>query len=91
MQYTKGWGVESHIRGNLGEELDLQVRQGASVREGRGGGVGCNRILPMSQQVHLLTTYQKAVLPSASPLPLPHAHVLDLSLPAILEGWPHHL
>ena len=25
-QYAKGWGVESHIRGNLGKELDLQER-----------------------------------------------------------------
>jgi len=48
-QYAKGWGVESHIRRTLGEELDLQERQGTSVGEGRGGGVGLHRILPMPQ------------------------------------------
>ena len=51
-QYTKGREVESHIRGNVGEELDLRERQGTSVGEGRGGGVGCHRILPMTQRVH---------------------------------------
>ena len=90
-QYAKGWGVESHIRGNLGEELDLQERQGASVGEGRGEEVGHHRILPTPQRAHLPTSYQKAVLPSASPLPLPHALAQDLRLPAIPEGWPHHL
>ena len=31
--YAKGGGVESHNRGNPGEGLDLQERQGASVGE----------------------------------------------------------
>jgi len=53
VQYAKGWGVESHIRGNLGEEVDLQERQDTSVGEGRGGGVGFHRILPAPQRAHL--------------------------------------
>ena len=53
--------------------------------------MGHHRILPTPQRAHLPTSYQKSVLPSASPLPLPHAHAPDLRLPAILEGWPHHL
>ena len=74
-QYTKGWGAESHIRGNLAQELDLQERQGASVGEGRGEGVGCHRILPTPQQAHLPASYQKAVLPSAVlPPPTPCLH-----------------
>ena len=90
-QYAKGWGAESHIKGNLTEEVDLQKRQGASVGEGRGEEVGHHRILPTPQRAHLPTSCQKAVLSSASPLPLPYARVPDLRLPAILEGWPHHL
>lgn len=90
-QYAKGWEVESHIRGNLGEEVDLQERQGASVGEGREEGVGHHRLLPMPQQAHWPTSYQKAVLPSASPLPLPLTHTPYLALPAIPEGWPQHL
>ena len=38
--YAKGWGIESHGRGNPGEGLDRQERQGAIVGEderGRGG------------------------------------------------------
>lgn len=73
-KYAKGWGVESHIRGNLAEELDLQERQGVSVGEGRGEEVGHHRIIPTPQQAHSPTSYQKAVLPSASTLPIPHAH-----------------
>ena len=53
--------------------------------------MGHHRILPTPQRAHLPTSYQKAVLPSASPLPLPLEHVPDLGLPAILEGRPHHL
>ena len=48
-QYAKGWEVESHIRGNLEKELDLEERQGTSVGEGREERVGTNRILPMPQ------------------------------------------
>ena len=88
-QYAKGWGMESHIRGNLGEEPDPQERQGGSVGEGRGGGVDCHRILPTPQRAHLSASSRKAVLPSVSPLSLPC--VPDLRLPAIREGWSHHL
>ena len=35
--------------------------------------MGHHRILPTPQRAHLPTSYQKAVLPSASPLPLPCA------------------
>ena len=90
-QYVKGWRVESHIKGNLGEELDLQERQGTSFGKGRGGGVGWHRIHPTPQRGHLPASYQKSVLPTASPLPLCHARVPDLRLPAILEGCPQHL
>ena len=45
-QYTKGWGVESHNRGNPGEGLNRQERQGTTVGEGKGGGAGHHRILP---------------------------------------------
>ena len=38
-QYTKGWGVESHNRGKLREEVEPEERQGTSVGEGRGGRV----------------------------------------------------
>ena len=37
-------------------------------------------------KAHLPAGYQKAVLPSGSPLLLPHACALALRLPAILEG-----
>ena len=53
--------------------------------------MGFHRILAMLQQAYLPASYQKTVLLSASPLPLPHACVPDLRMPAILEGWPHHL
>ena len=45
--------------------------------------MGRHRLLPTPQPAHLPASYQKAVLPSASPLPLPHTQVLDLRLPAI--------
>ena len=41
--YAKGWGVESKGRGNPGEGLDLQEKQGAIVGEGRERGVGHHR------------------------------------------------
>ena len=34
-----GWGVERHGRGNLGEDLGPQEKQGDIVGEGRAGGV----------------------------------------------------
>ena len=83
--------MKSHIRRNLEEELDQQERQGAIVGEGRGKGVDPHRILPMPQQAQWPYNYQKAGLPSASPLPLPLMHTLDLGLPAIPEGWPQQL
>ena len=84
--------MESHIRGNLGEELDLQERQGASVGDGREEGVGHHRILPMPQQAHWPASYQKALLPSASPLPSPsRMHETWGCLPSQREGWPQHL
>ena len=52
-QYAKGWGVESHNRGHMGEGPDPQVRQGTSVGEGRARGAGCHRILPAPQRVCL--------------------------------------
>ena len=88
-QYAKGWGVESHNRGNLGKDLDPQERQGTSVGEGKVGGEGHHRILLAPQQPHLPASEQRALLPSASPSPTPC--VPDLRLPAIPEGWPHHL
>lgn len=55
-QYTKGWGVESHNRGKLREEVEPEERQGTSVGEGRGGGVGHHRILLAPQRAHLPTS-----------------------------------
>ena len=37
-QYAKGWGVESHNRRNLGEELDPQERQGEVLGRGEEEG-----------------------------------------------------
>ena len=44
-------------KGNPGEGLDPQERQGTIVGEGRGGGVGCYRKLPTPEraQAHDLT------------------------------------
>ena len=50
--------------------------------------MGHRRILPTPQRAHLPASYQKAVLPSASSYPM---CTPDLGLPAIPEGWPHHL
>ena len=59
-QYTKGWGVESHNRGNPGEGPDLQERQGATVAEGRGGGEGHHRIHLAPQHRRLPASWQRA-------------------------------
>ena len=42
-------GVENHNRGNMVEDLDPQERKGASVRKGRRGEAGPNRILFVPQ------------------------------------------
>ena len=47
--------------------------------------VWADRIFPTPQRGHLPASYQKSVLPTASPLPLCHARVPDL------EGCPQHL
>ena len=53
-QCAMGWGVELHSRGNPGESLGLQDRQGAIVvQEARGRGEGCHRKLPAPQRVHV--------------------------------------
>ena len=43
----------------------------ARAGEGREEGVGPHRILPTPQQAYCPASYQKAVLPSASPPPAP--------------------
>ena len=48
----KGWGVERHCRGNLGEGPDMQVRLGTIAGEGRGGRVGHHRKLPAQEHAH---------------------------------------
>ena len=69
-QYAKGREVESHIRGTW-----EKGRVSASVGEGREEGVGPHRILPTPQLAYWPTSYQKAVLPSASPPPTtPYTH-----------------
>ena len=60
------------------------------VGEGRKGGAGPHRTIPMPQRAYWPASYQKAVLPSESPPP-PFTHVPDLGLPAIQEGWPQQL
>ena len=66
-QYAKG--AESHIRGNLAEELGLQERQCASIGEGREEGVGLHRILPTPQQAHLPSAIGKLGFPAHPPTP----------------------
>ena len=66
-QYTKGWEVESHIRGNLGEELDLQERQGASVGEGREYSLHHSELTG-------LPAIRKLCFPVHSSPPTPHGH-----------------
>ena len=63
-----------------------------STGEGR-EGVGPHRILPTPQRAYQPTSYQKAVLPSASPPPAPTTplNLPDPGLPAIWEGWPQQL
>ena len=85
-QYTKGWGVESHNRGNLGEGLDPQERQGANVVEGRGGRVGCHRLLLMPQGACLPAREQRFLVQP----PFPTLCMPDQKLPTILVEWPHH-
>ena len=58
----------------------------ASVGEGREEGVGPHRIFPTAHQAHWSASYQKAVLPSASPQ-LPLMHALDWGcLPSGRDG-----
>ena len=47
-----GWGVECHGRGNPGEGLDLQERQGAIVGEGERRRGGCHKKLPELECAH---------------------------------------
>ena len=42
-----GWGVECHGRGNPGEGLGPQEKQGAIVGEAGGGGADSHRNLPV--------------------------------------------
>ena len=53
LQRAKGWGLESHKRGNPGEGLGLQERHCTIVGEGRAGCVGHQRILLAPQHFHL--------------------------------------
>lgn len=89
-QYTKGWGVESHNRGSLGKELDPQERQGTSVGEGRRGEEGPAAIeYSLHPSEHACPpANREQCYPVHTPSP---TLVPDLRLPAILEGWPHHL
>ena len=85
--YAKGWGVESHGRGNPGEGLDLQERQGATVGKGRGGGAGCHRKLLGPQYAHFSTISQKPSAPSLCLALVPSTRKsgptqADLALPA---------
>ena len=50
--YTTGWGRECYGRGNLGEGLDPQERQGTIVGEVRGGGMDLYRKLPAQECAH---------------------------------------
>ena len=68
-QYAKGWGVESHDRGNPGEGLKPQETQGTIVMEGR-VGMGFHRKLHVPQHVHLPTSSQSGALLAHSPQPL---------------------
>ena len=51
-RYAMGWGVEGHGRGNWGEGLGPQEKQGAIVGEGerRRGGTTTGISLCMSEQ-----------------------------------------
>ena len=54
-----GWGVECHSRGNPGEGLDPQERQGAIVGEGKRSRADCHRKLPTPQRAHMPTGSQR--------------------------------
>ena len=54
-----GWGVERHGRGNPGEGLDLQERQGAIVGGVRGGGMDAIRN-SLNWSVHMPVDSQRA-------------------------------
>ena len=64
--YIKGWGVESHGRGNPGEGLDPQERKGTTVGKGREGGAGHHRKL-LGSTVHTCPLDRREMR-SASPL-----------------------
>ena len=87
-QYAKGWEVESHIRGKLGEELDLQETQGASFGVGREEGVGPIEYSPCDSELTGPPAIRKLCFPVIPPPPPPPTHLWDLGLPAVLEGWP---
>ena len=59
----KGWGVERHCRGNLGEGPDMQVRLGTIAGKGRGGRAGRHRKLFVWQCVCLPTGLKRAECP----------------------------
>ena len=84
--YAKGWEVESHGRGNTGESLDPQERQGTAVGKGRGGGVGHHRKLLGSQCAVLPTGSQRAELSFQAPAPMPSPHGSSLPAPLCTPG-----
>ena len=73
-QYAKGWGVESHNRGNLGEDLD-PLRDKPSVlgrREEEGRAAIEYSLHPASALAHQLA---ESSATQCIPCPLPHAYL----------------
>ena len=87
MSWVEGairWEVESHNRGNLGESLDMKERQGTSVAEGRGGGVGHHTPCgPMSMLAFQLAESRAS---QNIPPPPPHVHLARSCLPSLRTG-----
>ena len=77
-QYTNGWGVEGHNRGNQGEGWDLQERQGTIVGEGRGGGAGAKE--------YSLCPSMHTCPPASREQSIPSLHVPGHKLSAIQGG-----
>ena len=68
-QYAKGWGVESRNKGNPGEGLDSQERQGASVGEGRCTRKLCSLIAGRQACMLGCKEYSMVASPFFSPFP----------------------
>jgi len=66
--YTKGWGAESHGRGNLGEGPDCRRGKAPLLGGTGGGGASHHRKLLVPKRVHMPTGSQRKVLPPHSPL-----------------------